>query len=79
MTRFIVGRASIARIEETYLSIGRVTFSLNTPTESRPSTAIGCPHHYDPDRDLIKLSVHSWLLTIVKMNILIDFRCAPLR
>ena len=52
-----------------------MTFSLNTPTESRPSTAIGCPHHYDPDRDLIKLSVHSWLLTIGKMNILIDCCC----
>ena len=33
------------------------------------------PHHYDSDQDLIKLSVHSWLLKIGGKTILIDCCC----
>jgi len=33
------------------------------------------PHHYDRDQDLIKLSVHSWLLKIAGKTILIDCCC----
>jgi len=77
MTQFTVGQASIARIEETYLPVYR-------PRDIFPeySDAIAAehahwmaPHHYDRDKDLIKLSVHSWLLKVGNKNILIDCCC----
>jgi glyoxylase-like metal-dependent hydrolase (beta-lactamase superfamily II) len=77
MATFTVGKASIARIEETYLPVYR-------PREIFPawSDAIAAEHaswlapsHYDPAQDLIKLSVHSWLLRIGGKTFLIDACC----
>jgi len=77
MTAFSVGKASIARIEETYLPVYR-------PGDIFPAYDAGiaaehahwmAPHHYDAEKDLIKLSVHSWLLQIDGKRILIDCCC----
>jgi hypothetical protein len=77
MTEFTVGQAHIARIEETYLPVYRPRdiFSEYTERIAAEHTHWMAPHHYDPDQDLIKLSVHSWLLKLGKMNILIDCCC----
>jgi len=77
MSVFSVGRVSITRIEETYLPVYR-------PSDIFPeyNAAIAAehahwmaPHHYDADKDLIKLSVHSWLLQMDGKTILIDCCC----
>jgi glyoxylase-like metal-dependent hydrolase (beta-lactamase superfamily II) len=76
MSVFTIGRASIARIEETYLPV--------YPPSIFPewNDAIGAehahwlaPHHYDPEKNLIKLSVHSWLLQVGGKKFLIDSCC----
>ena len=74
MTEFTVGQARIARVEETYLPVYRPRdiFPEYTERIAAEHTHWMAPHHYDPDQDLIKLSVHSWLLKIGKMNILIQ-------
>jgi len=77
MSVFSVGKVSITRIEETYLPVYR-------PGEIFPEydAAIAAahahwmaPNHYDADKDLIKLSVHSWLLQVADKKILIDCCC----
>ncbi len=64
MSVFKVGKATITRIEETYLPI-------YTPAELFPAWTDAhlaehghwlVPNHYDPDSRKLKLSVHSWLL-----------------
>src|SRR5215470_898350 len=77
MTEFTVGQARIARVEETYLPVYRPRdiFPEYTERIAAEHARWMAPHHYDPDQDLIKISVHSWLLTIGKMNILIDCCC----
>ena len=77
MTEFTVGQARIARVEETYLPVYRPRdiFPEYTERIAAEHAHWMAPYHYDPDQDLIKLSVHSWLLKIGKMNILIDCCC----
>ena len=77
MSVFSVGKASIARIEETYLPVYRPgdifpEYDARIAAEHAHWMA---PHHYDAEKDLIKLSVHSWLLQIGGKRILIDCCC----
>jgi len=77
MTQFTVGHASIARIEETYLPVYRPRdlFPEYSDTIAAEHAHWMAPHHYDREKDLIKLSVHSWLLQIGGRKILIDSCC----
>ena len=74
MLLFSVGKASIARIEETYLAVYRPgdIFPEYDGRIAAEHAHWMAPHHYDAERDLIKLSVHSWLLKIGGQTILID-------
>ena len=74
---FSVGKATITRIEETYLAVyARDSFPEFTDAHHAPSTSTGWrPHHYEPAPAKIKLSVHSWLLQIGGQKILIDSCC----
>ena len=77
MTVLSVGDATIIRIEETYLPVyrpGDLFPEWNDDILARNVSWLA-PHHYDPPSGLIKLSVHSWLIKIGKMNILIDCCC----
>src|SRR5258707_2832554 len=77
MTQFTVGQANITRMEETYLPVYRPRdiFPQYTDEIAAEHAPWMAPHHYDPDKDLIKLSVHSWLLKVDGKNILIDCCC----
>ena len=77
MTQFTVGQATIARIEETYLPVYRPRdiFPEYNDAIAAEHAHWMAPHHYDRDQDLIKLSVHSWLLKIGGKTILIDCCC----
>jgi glyoxylase-like metal-dependent hydrolase (beta-lactamase superfamily II) len=77
MTQFTVGKASIARIEETYLPVYRPRdiFPEYNDAIAAEHAHWMAPHHYDRDKDLIKLSVHSWLLKVGSKTILIDCCC----
>jgi hypothetical protein len=77
MTTFSVGKATIARIEETYQPV-------YNPKELFPDYNDEifaahkhwlAPNHYDPEPGKVKLSVHSWLLQIDGKKILIDACC----
>jgi glyoxylase-like metal-dependent hydrolase (beta-lactamase superfamily II) len=77
MTVFTVGKASIARIEETYGPTYRARdifpeFDDRILAEHARWLA---PNHYDAASGFIKLSVHSWLLQIGGQNVLIDGCC----
>jgi glyoxylase-like metal-dependent hydrolase (beta-lactamase superfamily II) len=77
MTTFTVGKASITRIEETYLPVyrpGDLFPEWNGEIFARHKHWLA-PSHYEPASDLIKLSVHSWLLQIGQQKILIDACC----
>jgi glyoxylase-like metal-dependent hydrolase (beta-lactamase superfamily II) len=77
MSLFSVGQASIARIEETYLPVYRPA-DIFPACDARIAAEHAhwmAPHHYDAAKDLIKLSVHSWLLQIGGKRILIDCCC----
>ena len=72
-----VGKATIARVEETYLPTykARDLFpEFNDELEAKHGQELA-PNHYDPATGLIKLSVHSWLLQIGGRKILIDSCC----
>ncbi len=72
-----VGKATIARVEETYLPTykARDLFpEFNDELEAKHAQELA-PNHYDPATGLIKLSVHSWLLQIGGRKILIDSCC----
>ncbi len=77
MTVLTLGKATITRVEETYLP----TYPLRDifPEASDAHVAEHrhwlAPHHYDAEKGLIKLSVHSWLLQIGGKKILIDSCC----
>jgi hypothetical protein len=77
MSVFKVGKATVTRIEETYLPIYPVTdiFPAVTETQLAEHAHWLGPHHYDPASRKIKLSVHSWLLPLDGRKILIDGRC----
>jgi glyoxylase-like metal-dependent hydrolase (beta-lactamase superfamily II) len=77
MTVFAVGRASIARIEETYLPIyppGDIFPQWNDAIAAEHASWLA-PAHYDAEKNLIKLSVHSWLLQVGGKKFLIDACC----
>jgi glyoxylase-like metal-dependent hydrolase (beta-lactamase superfamily II) len=77
MSAFSVGKASIARIEETYLPVYRPRDIFPEYDEAIAAEHAHwmAPNHYDADQDLIKLSVHSWLLQVGGKRILIDCCC----
>jgi glyoxylase-like metal-dependent hydrolase (beta-lactamase superfamily II) len=78
---FKVGKATVTRIEETYLAIYPVADIFPAITEAilAEHSRWLAPHHYDPDSRKIKLSVHSWLLQIDGRKILIDGCCGNQR
>ncbi len=63
MSVFSVGRASIARIEETYLPVYRVGDIFPAWNDEIAATHAHwmAPNHYDASSGLITLSVHRWL------------------
>ena len=67
MTSFSVGKATITRIEETYLAVyrseGAVSGIHRRDIQAEHAHWLA-PNHYDPAAAKIKLSVHSWLLQI---------------
>jgi glyoxylase-like metal-dependent hydrolase (beta-lactamase superfamily II) len=77
MSVFTVGQASIARIEETYLPVylPRDIFPEWNDAIAAEHAYWLAPNHYDPAKNLIKLSVHSWLLQVGGKKILIDACC----
>jgi glyoxylase-like metal-dependent hydrolase (beta-lactamase superfamily II) len=77
MAVFKVGKATVTRIEETYLPIYPVTDIFPAVTEAQLAEHAHwlSPHHYDPASRKIKLSVHSWLLQLDGRKILIDGCC----
>lgn len=74
---FTVGKATIARIEETYLPVysPKDLFAEFTDEVLREHQHWLAPSHYDVASAKMKLSVHSWLLQIGKQKILIDACC----
>jgi glyoxylase-like metal-dependent hydrolase (beta-lactamase superfamily II) len=74
---FTVGQATITRIEETYGACYplRDIFPEATAAHLAAHKAWLAPHHYDAEKGLIKLSVHSWLLQVGGRKTLIDSCC----
>jgi glyoxylase-like metal-dependent hydrolase (beta-lactamase superfamily II) len=77
MTVLTLGQATITRVEETYLPTYplRDIFSEASDAHVAEHRHWLAPHHYDAEKGLIKLSVHSWLLQIGGKKILIDSCC----
>jgi glyoxylase-like metal-dependent hydrolase (beta-lactamase superfamily II) len=77
MSVFKVGKATLTRIEETYLAVypSRDIFPDLTDALFKEHGHWLAPDHYDPETDKIKLSVHSWLLQLDGRKILIDGCC----
>ena len=77
MQQFSVGKATVARIEETYLAVydPKELFPEFTDAIRDEHAHWLAPGHYDPASAKIKLSVHSWLLQIGGQKILIDACC----
>ena len=77
MTVFTVGKACIARIEETYGPTYRARdiFPAFDDHILAEHSAWLAPSHYDAASGFIKLSVHSWLVQVGGQNILIDGCC----
>jgi glyoxylase-like metal-dependent hydrolase (beta-lactamase superfamily II) len=77
MSVFKVGKATLTRIEETYLAVypSRDIFPELTKALFKEHGHWLAPDHYDPETDKIKLSVHSWLLQLDGHKILIDGCC----
>jgi len=77
MHRYEVGKATVTRIEETYLAVydPKEIFPEFTDELRREHAHWLAPNHYDPATAKIKLSVHSWLLQIGGQKILIDACC----
>jgi glyoxylase-like metal-dependent hydrolase (beta-lactamase superfamily II) len=77
MSVFKVGKATVTRIEETYLPVygpGDL-FPEWTDAHLKEHGHWLAPDHYDPASNLLKLSVHSWLLQVDGRKILIDCCC----
>ena len=77
MTMFKIGQSTITRIEETYgptFPPGEIFPEWSEATLAEHGHWLA-PSHYDADKGLLKLSVHSWLLQIGKQKILIDACC----
>jgi glyoxylase-like metal-dependent hydrolase (beta-lactamase superfamily II) len=77
MTEFKVGKATIVRIEETYLPTYPVRNIFPACDDDILAKHAGwlAPNHYEAETGLIKLSVHSWLLKVGGQTILIDGCC----
>jgi glyoxylase-like metal-dependent hydrolase (beta-lactamase superfamily II) len=77
MPVFTLGQATITRIEETNFPCYplRDIFPEFTDAHMAEHKAWLAPHHYDADKGLIRLSVHSWLLQVGGKKILIDSCC----
>ena len=77
MTVFKIGKATLTRIEETYLAVYPATEIFPELSAARLAEHAHWlkPHHYDPASGKIKLSVHSWLLQLDGRKILIDGCC----
>ena len=75
--RVQVGKATIVRIEETYLPTypARNIFPACDDDILAKHAGWLAPNHYEAETGLIKLSVHSWLLKIGGQTILIDGCC----
>ncbi len=74
MTTLHIGAATAARIEETYepnFDAARF-FPDWDPAVLEEHAGWLLPGHYDPASGMLKLSVHSWLLTVGGKRILID-------
>jgi len=73
MSAFTIGGATATRIEETYepnFDAGKF-FAAWSPAVVREHPWM-VSNHYDAERNMLKLSVHSWLLKIGGKHILID-------
>jgi glyoxylase-like metal-dependent hydrolase (beta-lactamase superfamily II) len=77
MSVFKVGKATITRIEETYLPVYPPADIFPDLTEALLNEHVGwlAPNHYDPNSKKLLLSVHSWLLQLDGRKILIDGCC----
>src|SRR6267378_1876886 len=77
MSVFSVGKVSITRIEETYLPVYRPgdIFPEYDAAIAAEHADWMAPHPSAAEKDLIKLSVHSWLVQIGAKKILIDCCC----
>jgi glyoxylase-like metal-dependent hydrolase (beta-lactamase superfamily II) len=77
MSVLTIGQARITRIEETYLPVYPPRHILPEWTDAIAAEHADwlAPNHYDSAKDLIKLSVHSWLLQVGGKKILIDACC----
>ena len=76
MHQHLVGKATVTRIEETYLAVydPKEIFPEFTEELCREHAHWLAPNHYDPATGKIKLSVHSWLLQIGGSKILANGR-----
>jgi glyoxylase-like metal-dependent hydrolase (beta-lactamase superfamily II) len=74
MTTFKIGAATVTRIEETYEPNfdAQIFFADWKPELVAPHLNWMVPNHFDPQTGMLKLSVHSWLITIGGRTILID-------
>jgi glyoxylase-like metal-dependent hydrolase (beta-lactamase superfamily II) len=77
MSVFKVGKATITRIEETYLPVYPPADIFPDLTEAllHEHAHWLAPSHYDPQSKKLLLSVHSWLLQLYGHKILIDGCC----
>ncbi len=74
---FRLGRATITRVEETNVPSYPISKVFPELSEAELAAHLPwlAPHHYDADKGLIRLSVHSWLIQIDGRKILIDACC----
>jgi glyoxylase-like metal-dependent hydrolase (beta-lactamase superfamily II) len=74
MTTLRIGAATAARIEETYESNFNAVKFFPDWSAAVAGEHAGwlSPDHYDPASGMLKLSIHSWLLTVGGKRILID-------
>ena len=74
MTQLHIGSATAARIEESYepnFNAAKFFPDWNPAVVAQHAGWLS-PDHYDPPSGMLKLSVHSWLLTVGGKRILID-------
>src|SRR5215472_14792776 len=74
MTTVTIGQASITRIEEMYTAgWDAPAFFPDWQAEAvEKHLSWMVPHHFDPTKNALKLSIHSWLLRIGRRTVLID-------
>jgi glyoxylase-like metal-dependent hydrolase (beta-lactamase superfamily II) len=74
MTTVTVGAASLTRIEEMYAADwdAPAFFPDWRPELVAPHLPWMAPHHFDPAKNALKLSIHSWLIRLGCRTILVD-------